>query len=101
LGRRGQCGAHVESKTWAPRGIGCWGEGEAGGEVTARGGVGGALAGHGAHRGNGDGASGVRCCWCVAARWGRGGWSAGWRTITGGWQKRESNDRRGKERETV
>jgi hypothetical protein len=72
LGRRGQCSAHVESKTWAPRGIGCWGEGEAGSEVTARGGVGGALAGHGAHRGNGDGAMRrevLLVCGCEVGSW--------------------------------
>jgi hypothetical protein len=47
-------GVHGWSKAWASRGIDSWGEGEASGEVIARGGVGGVLTKHGVLGGNGD-----------------------------------------------
>jgi hypothetical protein len=90
---RGRGGVHGGSKAWASRGIESWGEGEASGEATAQGGVGGVLTKHGVLGGNGDvqGAGGVARS--VAVAWSRAGWSAGWSAgvVQGGrgwWRRR-------------
>jgi hypothetical protein len=64
---RGRGSVHGGSKAWVSRGIESWGEGEASGEVIARGGVGGVMTTHGVLGGHGDtqGAGGVACiCHC-------------------------------------
>jgi hypothetical protein len=79
-GWQGQSGVHDRSKARASRGIKSWGDGEASGKVTARGGVGGVggvLTKHRVLGSNGDvqGAGGV--AHPVAVAWGCAGWSAG------------------------
>jgi hypothetical protein len=70
-GWHGQGAVHGRSGAWAPSGIERWGDGEASGEVTARGGFDGVLTKRGIHGGNGDahGTGGVARP--VSAAWGR------------------------------
>jgi hypothetical protein len=58
-GWQGQSGVHDGFQAWASCGIESWVEGEASGEVTARGGIGGVLTKHGILGGNGDVPCGV------------------------------------------